>query len=62
MTNQFAQAGRPQARCRLCDSDLLVRVRKNDKAFVYCSNADCKHATRHHPTGSTPNVGKAHDD
>jgi ssDNA-binding Zn-finger/Zn-ribbon topoisomerase 1 len=61
VSNQFAQAGRPQARCRLCDSDLLVRLRKN-KAFVYCSNDECKHSTYRHPTGATPNAGMAQDD
>ena len=61
MSRQFHQAGREMARCRRCDSDLVVRIRgKGSKAaaFAFCSNEACSHHRRKHPTGPELNVGK----
>lgn len=53
MTLRNSQAGVEMARCRLCDHDLMVRIRSSScDGKVYCSNRICKLHTQEHMMGN----------
>lgn len=54
MTTVFRQRGLQDSRCRECDHDLAAR--KDGR--VYCTNPDCKHHRKPHPTKAATNRGR----
>lgn len=47
----------PMARCKRCDSDLVVS--KKSGGYVFCTNMKCVFVRKPHPTGKDPNSGEA---
>jgi hypothetical protein len=47
----------PMARCKRCDSDLIVS--KNSGGYIFCTNMECAFVKKPHPTKGEPNSGEA---
>jgi hypothetical protein len=54
MTQHFIAHRDTGGICRLCDHDLVTAK----DGQVYCSNSECVHRRRPHPTRQQPNTGR----